>query len=124
MEIKDDTLKILVREATSSQRKQLKMIIGLVTTLGLGGAASGGIYMTLTTQQLSDSSAAEEARDKRLTRNEEELKATSERVRYIAVLLIQQGRHFERIVRSMAPPGTQLPERPAALDDVEREVLR
>ncbi len=124
MEIKDDTLKILVKDASASQRKQLKMIIGLVTTLGIGGTAVGGVYMHQTSSQLEESAADDAIRRQMLLRHDDELRATADRVEAIAVLLVQQGRHFEDMVRSVAPPGARLPERPAALDQIEREILR
>jgi len=120
MDIKDETLKILVKEASSSQRKQLKMLIGLILALGGGG----GAWMYSTHGQIGDASASAFARDERMDRNERELQATADRVEAIAILLVQQGRHFEEMVRSVAPPGARLPDRPAALDEIEREILR
>jgi hypothetical protein len=120
MEIRDDTLKILVKEASSSQRKQLKMLIGLILALGGGG----GAWMYSTHGQIDEAGAASSYRDARMDRTEKELQATADRVEAIAILLVQQGRHFEEMVRSVAPPGARIPDRPAALDEIEREILR
>lgn len=124
MEIKDDTLKVLVKEASSSQRKQLKMLITLMIALGGGGIVGGGAWMHSAGQQLEESSSASALRDDRLERNEAAIAETVERVETIAILLVQQGRHFEDMVRSVAPRGTRLPERPAALDAIEQQILR
>lgn len=120
MDITERTFKDLVKEASSAGRKQLKMMIGLMLALGGGG----GAWMYSTHDTLSQASAGEVVREETLRRHEIELRATSERVEAIAILLVQQGRHFEDMVRSVAPPGTRLPDRPAALDKIEQEILR
>jgi hypothetical protein len=124
MDIKDETLKILVKEASSSQRKQLKMLIGLMLALGGGGIVGGGAWMHSAGQQLDESSTSSAMRDDRLQRNEAAIAETVERVETIAILLVWQGRHFEDMVRSVAPRGAHLPERPTALDEIEQQVLR
>jgi len=120
MDISEKTFKDLVKEASLAGRKQLKLMIGLIIAMGGGG----GAWMYSTHDQLSESTAAEQLRDERMDRNERELQATADRVEAVAILLVQQGRHFEEMVRSVAPPGTRLPDRPAALDEIEREILR
>ena len=120
MDISEKTFKDLVKETSLAGRKQLKLMIGLMLALGGGG----GAWMYSTHDQLATSTAAEVVREQTLVRHERELRATSERVEAIAILLVQQGRHFEEMVRSVAPPGARLPDRPEALDKIEQEILR
>jgi uncharacterized protein HemX len=127
MEITENTFRSLIKEASLAGRKQLKLMIGLMLALGAGG----GGWMYSTHGQLSeqiDSQASWSQRIDRQTqiveRHDRDLSAQGERIDAIAILLVQQGRHFEEMVRSVAPPGTHLPDRPAALDAIEQEIMR
>lgn len=120
MDINEKTLERVIREGNSSSRKTLKIIVGLIVTL----AGGGGIWATNTHSQLTDQALHEADRETRLARQERDLKSTADRVESIAILLVQQGRYFEQMVRSVAPPNSTLPPRPSALDAIEAEIMR
>jgi len=116
----ETTLRLILRDSLLAGRKQLKIMVALILSLGAGGG--GWAYSTH--DQLATSTAAEVVREQTLIRHEAELRATSDRVESIAILLVQQGRHFEEMVRSVAPQGAVLPNRPPELDKIEGEILR
>ena len=120
MEITEKMLSRMVNDANASSRKQLKIMIGLIAALGGGG----GAWAWNTHGSLADAAETEAATTATLRRHEAEMRETSERVESIAILLVQQGRHFEEMVRSVAPVGAKLPDRPSALDKIEQEILR
>lgn len=120
MDINEKTFERIIKDGASSNRKTLKIIIGLMLSL----AGGGGVWATQTHSQLADQAVHEADRETRLARQERDLKTTSDRVESIAILLVQQGRYFEQMVRSVAPPNTALPPRPEALDRIEAEIMR
>lgn len=127
MEIDGPVLRNVVREVSLAGRKQLKIMVGLI--LALSGAGGGWAYSTQnkideSSDQLRATVMAETIRDETLARHEVELRATADRVESIAILLVQQGRYVEDMVRAVTPKGVTLPPRPPALDEIEREILR
>ena len=127
MEIDGPILRSVVKEVSLAGRKQLKIMVGLI--LALSGAGGGWAYSTqekidASSERLRQTVASETIRDETLARHERELRATSDRVEDIAILLVQQGRYVEDMVRAVTPTGTKLPERPPALDEIERAILR
>jgi len=127
MEIDGVALRAVVKEVSLSGRKQLRIMIGLITTI----AGGGGVWAYSTNNAVKESKTSieasakkEAARDETLSRHEIELQATSDRVESIAILLVQQGRYVEDMVRAVTPKGAKLPPRPQALDEIEREILR
>lgn len=127
MEIDGPALRTVVREVSLAGRKQLRIMTALIVALGAGGG--GWAYSTNNAVRDSKTSiekaaAAEAVRAETLARHERELQATSDRVEAIAILLVQQGRYVEDMVRAVRPKGTTLPPRPQALDEIEREILR
>jgi hypothetical protein len=124
MDISEKTFKAMLNDGMKSvsvsNRKTLKIMVGLVIAL----AGGGGGFAYHAQGKLESAQVADGRQEIRLTRQEEELRATSARVESIAILLVQQGRHFESMVRAVAPPGAVLPDRPASLDAIEREILR
>lgn len=127
MEIDAPALRAVVKEVSLDGRKQLKIMVGLI--LALSGAGGGWAYSTqnkidASSERLRQTVMAETIRDETLARHEIELRATSDRVESIAILLVQQGRYVEDMVRAVTPKGVTIPPRPPALDEIEREILR
>lgn len=127
MDISEATFKEIVRESTLAGRKQLRIIVPMMLALATGGGA-GLVYTQGKIEDSIDSrSAWTQSVDKKvlvIEQHDRELIAQSERIEAIAILLVQQGRHFENMVRSVAPRGSRLPDRPAALDAIEAQILR
>ena len=126
MEIDAPALKSVVREVSLAGRKQLKIMVGLI--LALSGAGGGWAYSTqekidTSSDRIAAAAAHEAVRDMTLERHEIELRATSYKVEAIAVLLVQQGRYVEDMVRAVTPKGVTLPARPPALDAIEKEIM-
>ncbi len=127
MEIKDTVLREMMNEATSSSRKQLRIMVTLMVVLGGGGGAWMSSSRTEIQQAVStqaDWTAKTDEKMQIVDRHDKEIARQSERIEAISILLVQQGRYFENMVRSVAPRGSKLPDRPAALDAIEQQILR
>ena len=124
MDISEKTFKSMLNDGMksvgASNRKTLKIMVGLVVAL----AGGGGGFAYHAQSKLELASVADGRQELRLSLQEREIQATSQRVESISILLVQQGRHFERMVRAVAPAGAVLPDRPESLDAIEREILR
>lgn len=127
MDISENTFRALIKEASLAGRKQLKLMIGLMLALSGGG----GAWMYSTHGQLADQLDGQatwaqrfDAQSQMVARHDVDLSSHGEIIGAIAVLLVQQGRYHEEMVRSVAPPGARLPDRPPALDAIEQDILR
>lgn len=78
----------------------------LVIALGSGGGGGAWAF---------NSQAHENLQDMRIERN-------GKTIRRIAVLLVQQGRHDEKMIRAVSK-GEEIPDRPAGLDAIESAIL-
>lgn len=124
MDIPEKTLQTMINGASKKQLRTLVTgMLALASTMGVAMYSTTG---TLAEQEkvVKESIAADVARTQTLERHDRELRDTSERVESISILLVQQGRYFEDMVRSVAPKGTRLPARPESLVSIEAEILR
>lgn len=114
MEMNEKALKAL------AGRKQMNVLVGFMLAMGGGGGYWAYQQHSGSEDQIQEIAINAEM----LRRHDQELRATADRVEAIAILLVQQGRYFEDMVRAVSPPKTKIPERPAALDRIEQEILR
>ncbi len=99
-------------EAAAGPVKRPLMVLSAVIALMGGG---GGTWAYHTDGQISAVADHELQQDEQIARN-------GRTIRQISVLLVQQGRHFEGMVRAAAE-GKPIPGRPPGLNAIEAEIL-
>lgn len=103
----DDMQDIANAAAAAASGPVKRPLIWLVIVI-LGMCGSGGTWAYHT-------DAHEKLQDQNIARN-------GRTIRQISVLLVQQGRHFEGMVRAAAG-GQPIPGRPRELDNIEAKIL-
>lgn len=92
-------------EAATGPLKRPLAVIAFAL-FALGGSGGTWAYRTDTHEQQQDKNIARNGRT----------------IRQISVLLVQQGRHFERMARAAAA-GQPIPSRPPELNMIESKIL-
>lgn len=101
-------------KATSMHIPRPWMVAGVLVLTG-GGAAGGWSVK-------SDIAVHEARQDDQIARNSQASVRNGKTIRNIAVLLVQQGRHVDRMMIAVAK-GQEVPPRPDDLNAIESRIL-
>ena len=109
----------VMRTAKDPLRRRVYVIIAfMVTMLGVvvvGAFNFGGKY--------SASNLHEVDQDLKIAANKAASENNLEAILKLSILSVHQGRYQEKIWRALAPDGREIPDRPEALNDIEREIF-
>jgi hypothetical protein len=110
----------LMRTAKDPVRTRVNIILGLIL-MGTGGAAA---FLWKAASEHQKSIAHETAQDGRIDENTADIRRNLEAILDLSILSVHQGRYQAKVWRAIAPDEALIPERPAALVQIEDRFMK
>lgn len=122
-------LQELADTTAKAASRPVQSLIRVVLAAVLVASGGGGVWLYSTDEQIRAAASHEAGQDAKIEANTKAAQdnaraaeANGQSIRRIAVLLVQQGRYVEDMVRDVAA-GHPIRERPRELDTIERQIL-